>query len=58
MKMKGRNTEKLNYVRWIIDVAFLVDVTGHLNNLNREQQGEVKVIVVMYDSIKAFKVKL
>jgi hypothetical protein len=35
-----------------------VDVTGHLNTLNKELQGKDKLITEMFDSIKAFKVKL
>jgi hypothetical protein len=35
-----------------------VDVTGHLNTLNKELQGKDKLITEMFASIKAFKVKL
>jgi hypothetical protein len=35
-----------------------VDGTGHLNTLNKELQGKDKLITEMYDSIKAFNVKL
>jgi hypothetical protein len=35
-----------------------VDVTDHLNTLNKELQGKDKLIREMFDSIKAFKVKL
>jgi hypothetical protein len=38
-------------------LVFLVDVTGHLNNLSKELQGKGKLIINMYDDIKAFKVK-
>jgi hypothetical protein len=40
------------------DLACLVDVTGHLNNLNKELQGEDKLITDMYNNIKAFRAKL
>jgi hypothetical protein len=43
---------------WITDIAFLVDVTGHLNNLNKELHGKDKLITDMYNNIKAFRVKL
>jgi hypothetical protein len=55
---KGRNIEELNDEGWITDLAFLVDVTGHLNNLNKELQGKDKLITDMYNNIKAFRVKL
>jgi hypothetical protein len=35
-----------------------VDVTDHLNTLNKDLQGKEKLITKMFDSIKAFKVKL
>jgi hypothetical protein len=35
-----------------------VDVTDHLNNLNKELQGKDKLITDMYNNIKAFRVKL
>jgi hypothetical protein len=55
---KGRNIEELNDERWITDLAFLVDVTGHLNNLNKELQGKDKLITDVCNNIKAFRVKL
>jgi hypothetical protein len=58
MEKKGKNIEELNNEGWITNLAFLVDVTGHLKNLNRELQGKYKLITNMYDNIKAFKVKL
>jgi hypothetical protein len=35
-----------------------VDVTGHLNNLNKELQGKDKLITDMHNNIKAFRVEL
>lgn len=35
-----------------------MDVTGHFNTLNKELQGTDKLITVMSDGIKAFKVRL
>jgi hypothetical protein len=58
MEKEGRNTEKLNDEGWITDLAFLVDMTRHLNNLNKELQGKGKLITDMYNGIKAFRVKL
>lgn len=40
------------------DLAFMVDVTEHLNNLNKQLQGRNKVVTPYYDSIRAFKLKL
>jgi len=33
---KGRNVEEMNYEGWMTGLAFLVDVTAHLNNCNEE----------------------
>lgn len=40
------------------DLASMVDVTEHLNNLNKMLQGRNKVVTQYYDSICAFKVNL
>jgi hypothetical protein len=58
MEKKGRNIEQLNDEGWITDLAFLVDVTGNLNNVNKELQGKDKLITDMCNNIKAFRVKL
>jgi hypothetical protein len=58
MKNKGKNIEELNDGGWITDLAFLVDVTGHLNNFNKELHGKDKLITDMNNDIKAFRVKL
>jgi hypothetical protein len=55
MEKKGRNIEELNDEGWITDLAFLVDVTGHLNNLNKELHGKDKLITDMYNNIMVFK---
>ncbi|KAJ3587900.1 hypothetical protein NHX12_011495 [Muraenolepis orangiensis] len=34
----------LQDTEWILDFAFLTDVTGKLNNLNRERQGKDSVV--------------
>lgn len=42
----------------IQDLAFLVDVTDHMKNLNKMLQGCNKVVTQYYNSIHAFKLKL
>jgi t-SNARE complex subunit (syntaxin) len=37
-------------------VPFLVDMTFHLNNFNKELQGKDKLNTDIYDNIKAFKI--
>ena len=55
---KGKNFEELNDEGWIADLAFLVGVTGHLINLNKQLQRKDELITDIYDSIMAFEVKL
>jgi hypothetical protein len=57
MQKRGRNIEELNDKGWITDAAFVVGVTPHLNNQNKELQRKLKLITEMYDNIKAFKFK-
>jgi hypothetical protein len=33
---KGKNFQELNDEGWVADLAFLVVVTGHLNNQNKQ----------------------
>lgn len=44
--------------QWMQDLAFLVDATEHINNLNKMLEGRNKVVTQDYDSIRAFKLKL
>ncbi|KAI7800955.1 putative general transcription factor II-I repeat domain-containing protein 2-like [Triplophysa rosa] len=43
---------------WVRDLAFMVDVTEHLNVLNIKIQGRNKVVTEYYDCIRAFEMKL
>jgi hypothetical protein len=58
MEKKGRYIEELNDEGWITDLTLPVDVTGHLNNLNKELQDKDKLSTDMYNNIKAFRFKL
>jgi len=39
-------------------MAFLCDITSHLNVMNLQLQGRGRVISDMYSTVKAFKTKL
>ena len=39
-------------------LAFLTDITHHLNELNVKLQGRNQIITQMHDHVKSFKVKL
>ena len=43
---------------WLNDLAFLVDITSHLNTLNVSLQGKEKLFTNLCDDISAFKMKL
>uniref|UniRef100_A0A8C3ISY3 Uncharacterized protein n=1 Tax=Chrysemys picta bellii TaxID=8478 RepID=A0A8C3ISY3_CHRPI len=58
MKMKNKEVRQLADSTFICNLAFLTDVTDHLNALNLKLQGRKQVITQMYDSVKSFKVKL
>ena len=40
------------------DLAFMVDITQHLNNLSKMLQGCKRLVTQYYDTIRAFKLKL
>ena len=42
MEKKGSPVEELKCLKWLLDLAFMVDITQHLNNLNKMLQGRKK----------------
>ncbi|XP_073694049.1 general transcription factor II-I repeat domain-containing protein 2-like [Garra rufa] len=58
MKDKGKPVTELDDPEWVRDLAFMVDVTEHLNMLNTKMQGRNKVVTDYYDCIRAFEMKL
>ena len=58
MEMKEKAVAELQDAKWISDLAFLTDLTNHLNELNVSLQGKRQIITQMYDEILAFKMKL
>lgn len=55
---RGDNTEILRNEKWLCDLAFLTDITNHLNLINLELQGKDKTIIDMHSAINSFKNKL
>ncbi|KAM4555068.1 general transcription factor II-I repeat domain-containing protein 2-like [Odontesthes bonariensis] len=49
---------QLNDDQWLLDLAFLTDLTNMLNDLNLELQGKDKTVTNMISSVNAFKRKL
>ncbi|XP_047118582.1 general transcription factor II-I repeat domain-containing protein 2A-like [Schistocerca piceifrons] len=58
LEMKGEEMHCLKDINWITDLAFLADITMHLNNVNLSLKGKGQLIVDMHDQIKAFMEKL
>jgi hypothetical protein len=47
MENKGRTIEELNDEGWITDLAFLVNVTGRLNNFNRVKISSLPICIII-----------
>ncbi|XP_008849336.1 general transcription factor II-I repeat domain-containing protein 2 isoform X3 [Nannospalax galili] len=58
MSSRGKPVPQLSSRDWILDLAFLVDITTHLNTLDVSLQGHSQVVTQMYDFIRAFLAKL
>ena len=58
MKMKNMAVPLLADATFQYNLAFLSDITHHLNELNLKLQGKKQIITKMYDYVKTFKVKL
>ena len=58
MTEKGKNVPELSNEKWILNLAFLTDITTLLNELDTKLQGKDKLLPDMYSDIKSFQVKL
>ena len=58
MQGKGKLVVELDDPEWTRDLAFLVDITEHLNVLNVSMQGRNKLVTEYYDSVRTFQSKL
>ncbi|XP_053785831.1 general transcription factor II-I repeat domain-containing protein 2B [Desmodus rotundus] len=58
MSSRGKPIPQLSSRDWVKDLAFLVDMTMHLNTLNASLQGHSQIVTQMYDFIRAFLAKL
>ena len=58
MKKKGKPVLEFQSSEWMQNLAFMVDITQHLNNLNKMLQGRKRLVTQYYDTIRAFKLKL
>ena len=58
MLSKGEDASLLEEPEWLLDLAFLTDLTEKLNHLNRELQGKDKTVAHMISPVNAFKAKM
>ena len=58
MALKNAEIPQLGESKFNSDLAFLCDLTSHMNDLNTTLQGRTKVVTTMFDAIKSFKCKL
>ena len=58
MKKKNQNYPELSDLKWIMDLAFLVDMLCHLNRMNLNLQGNLKILLDLVKSVSAFVNKL
>ncbi|KAK2812118.1 hypothetical protein Q5P01_000071 [Channa striata] len=58
VETKGKDTTELRVETFLCEMAFLCDITSHLNVMNLQLQGWGRVISDMYNTVKEFKTKL
>uniref|UniRef100_A0A8D0KLQ8 HAT C-terminal dimerisation domain-containing protein n=1 Tax=Salvator merianae TaxID=96440 RepID=A0A8D0KLQ8_SALMN len=58
LESKGKDTAELQDKEFLSELAFLCDITSHLDVLNLQLQGRGCVITDMYTAVRAFKTKL
>jgi hypothetical protein len=58
MTEKGKTVPLLSDDKWILQFAFLVDITTYLNELNLKIQGKGKLLSDMFSDVEAFEMKL
>jgi len=49
LKKKGKPVIKFQSSEWMQDLAFMVDITQHLNNLNKMLQGRRRLVTHYYN---------
>jgi hypothetical protein len=52
---KEKSVHEFQDPQWMCDFGFLVDVTGHLNQLSCRVQGKDQLIHTAYDTVKYFR---
>jgi hypothetical protein len=55
---KDKQVKELSDPKFTFNLAFMVDLTAYLNELNLKLQGESQLVVEIFNQIKTFEIKL
>ncbi|RXN38641.1 general transcription factor II-I repeat domain-containing 2-like protein [Labeo rohita] len=58
MEIKGKPVVELSDDKWLCDLAFMVDITKHLSELNVKLQGLNQLLSSLLSHVKSFEAKL
>nr|KAF6501055.1 hypothetical protein HJG59_008042 [Molossus molossus] len=58
MEVKGKPVRELNDSKWLCDLAFVVDITKYLSDLNVKLQGANQLLSSLLSNVKLFEAKL
>lgn len=58
MEMKGKPVLELSDSKWLCDLAFMVDITKYLSELNVKLQGPNQLLSSLLSNVKSFEAKL
>ena len=58
LKEKDRLLHELSDPLWLAYMAFLIDLTDHLNSINKSLQGKNQFLTQFHAYMKAFSMKL
>jgi hypothetical protein len=58
LEIEEKNVSNIKRTRRILVLAFMVNITKHLNELNLNLQRKNKLVTSIYDNVKAFQTKL
>lgn len=56
MELKGKPVRELNDSKWLCDLAFMVDITKYLSELNLK--GPNQLLSSLLSKVKSFEAKL
>lgn len=58
MEMKGKPVRELSNSKWLCDLAFMVDITKYMSELNVKLQGPNQLLSSLLSNVKSFEAKL